>query len=91
MTPENYNLAGIYTYGALLEHLQAGMKFASVTTYRDGTKQLDTVLSADNRLIRWHHYGSSANHATPDQLKFVIEQLFKMTLPEFLRAYVWVW
>lgn len=91
MTPENYNLAGIYTYTSLLEHMQAGMRFASVTTYRDGTQGLHTVLSADARLIRWNHYGSSANHATPQQLKFVIETLFKMSLPEFLRAYVWVW
>lgn len=89
ITQDDYNLAGIYTYADLLKWMQGGLKFGTVSTYRDGTKGIDTVLSADSRLIRWNHYGSSANSATPKSMQFVIEQIFRMTLPQFIRAFVW--
>lgn len=86
---EDFNLAGIYTYGDLLGYLQRGHRFCEVMTYRDGTKNLKTVLSADDRYIHWHYYGSSANSATAKDMKFVITKIFDTTLPEFLRKFVW--
>ena len=88
---EDFNLAGIYTYGDLLRHMQQGLRFCELTTYRDGTKNLWQVLSADGRYIYWRNYGSSANSATAKDMKFVVERIFKTTLPEFLRKYIWVY
>lgn len=87
---DDYNIAGVYTYADLLAAMQRGWKFCTVSTYRDGTKNLHTVCSADAHLIRWNHYGSSANEATAKDMQFVVEVIFKMTLPEFIRAFVWV-
>lgn len=87
---DDYNIAGVYTYADLLAAMQRGWKFCEVVTYRDGTKNLHTVCSADAHLIRWNHYGSSANEATAKDMQFVVEVIFKMTLPEFIRAFVWV-
>lgn len=89
-TQEDFNIAGVYTYEDLLKAMQRGWKFCEVTTYYDGTKNLHTVCSADAHLIRWNHYGSSANEATAKGMQFVIEKIFSMTLPEFIRAFVWV-
>lgn len=89
-TQEDFNIAGVYTYEDLLKAMQRGWKFCEVTTYYDGTKNLHTVCSADAHLIRWNHYGSSANSANAKEMQFVVEVIFRMTLPEFIRAFVWV-
>ena len=88
---EDYNLAGIYTYDDLLQHMQNGLRFCELTTYRDDTKHLWEVLRADERYIYWRNYGSSANSATAKDMEFVIERIFETTLPEFLRKYIWVY
>ena len=87
---DDYNIAGVYTYADLLAAMQRGWKFCEVETYRDGTKNLFTVCSADRFYIRWNRYGSSAHRATVKEMQFVVEVIFKMTLPEFIRAFVWV-
>lgn len=87
---DDYNIAGVYTYADLLAAMQRGWKFCEVVTYRDGTKNLHTVCSANAHYIHWNHYGSSANSATAKEMQFVIEVIFEMTLPEFIRAFVWV-
>ena len=91
MESKDFNIAGVYTYADLLRELQSGIRFCEVTTYRDGTKNLHTVCSADANLIRWNHYGSSANEATPHDMQFVVEVIFKMSLSEFTRAFVWAY
>lgn len=91
MANNDFNLAGVYTYADLLRELQSGIRFCEVMTYRDGTKNLHTICSADADLIRWNHYGSSANEATPYDMQFVVEVIFKMTLPEFIRAFIWAY
>lgn len=35
----------------------------------------------------WRHFGSSAENATLDGLKFVIETIFEMTVEEFKQKY----
>lgn len=87
---DDFNLAGIYNYQDLLRHLQDGLRFARTITYRDGTTNLWYVLRADDRYIYWNNYGSSAQSATAKDMKFVIERIFNMDLPTFLRAFVWV-
>lgn len=89
-TQEDFNLAGVYTYDDLLDALKQGWRFGKVVTYRDGTQNLHTVLRADDRCIYWNHCGSSANEATAKGMQFVIEKIFRMTLPEFIRAFIWV-
>ena len=84
-----FNIYGIEDYNDLLKALQNGVRFCRVMEYRDGTKHLYTVLTADANLIRWNNYGSSANKATARNMEFVITRIFKMTLDEFIRAYVW--
>lgn len=85
----NFNLAGIYTFDDLLKALQRGRRFCEVVTYRDGTKNLKTVLSADEEYIYWNNFGSSANEATPHGMEYVVTQIFENDLPTFLRRYVW--
>lgn len=85
---DDYNIMGIHTYGDLLRKLQGGLKFGYVSTMRDGTKDINTVLSADEHYIRWHHYGSSANQATAKDMKWVIETIFKTDLANFIREYI---
>lgn len=84
----SYNLMGIYTYEDLLKHLLGGWKFGYVMDYRDGTKGINVVLSADRHYIHWTNYGSSANKATAKDLKWVIEQIFESNIPEFIRKYI---
>jgi len=84
-----FNLYGIENYGDMLKALQDGARFGRVMEYRDGTKHLETVLSADDSFIRWNCYGSSANKATARDMEFVITRIFKMDLDSFIRAYVW--
>lgn len=86
---DDFNLAGIHTFDDLLRHLQRGNRFCELITYRDGTKQLDTVLRADDHYIYWHNYGSSAHRATPRDMEFIVTKIFRMSLPKFLRRYVW--
>lgn len=88
-TQEDFNLAGVYTYDDLLDALKRGWKFGKVVTYHDGTQNLHTVLKADDKYIYWNYYGSSANDATTEGMQFVIEHIFKTTLPEFIRAFIW--
>ena len=83
-----FNLSGIYSYKDLLDRLNGGLRFGEVMEYRDGTKNIHIVLRADERYIYWHHYGSSANSTTERDMKFVIEQIFRMDLPTFIRKYV---
>ncbi len=39
-------------------------------------------------LFCWQHYGSSANNATKQELKWIIENIFKCTPCEFLEKYM---
>lgn len=91
ITQDDYNIAGIYTYADLLKRMQSGLKFGTVSTYRDGTQQYNAVLSADAHYIRWNRYGSSAHRANVKELQFIIETVFEMTLPQFIRAFVWAY
>lgn len=88
---KEYNLAGIRNSADLLQWLQNGHRFCSLSTYRDGTKNLDTVIRADSRYIYWKHYGESANAATAKELDWIITVIFKTDLDGFIRRFVWVW
>ena len=88
MTKE-FNIMGIKNYSDLLENLQMGHRLCRVEEYRDGTKHLNAVLSADGQYIRWHNFGSSANKANAQEMKFVVEKIFGMSLDEIIRAFVW--
>ena len=84
-----FNLMGIKSYGDLLRALQRGARLCAVETYRDGTQHLNEVVWADDRYIRWHHYGSSANKATARDMEFVVTGIFKTDLDGFVRQFVW--
>lgn len=86
-----YNIQGIHTAADILARLQAGHTWGEVETYRDGTLQYSAVVRADSRYIYWHHFGSSAEEATPQGMEFVLAHIFKMTPAEFIRAFVFVW
>lgn len=47
------------------------------------------VLSYDSihNLFHWHHYGSSANKATKEELAWIIEKIFDMTPERFAQTY----
>lgn len=85
-----YNIQGIHSAADILACLQAGHQWGEVETYRDGTLQFHTVVRADSRYIYWNHYGSSAEPATPQGMKFILS-LFKMSPAEFIRSFVFVW
>lgn len=40
------------------------------------------------KLFYWRHYGSSANAATLEDLKWILSVIFKMTATEFLENYM---
>lgn len=88
MTQE-FNLLGIHSYSDLLNALQSGWKLCSVEEYRDGTKGLNTRVSADAHYIRWNNFGSSANKATARDMEFVVTQIFETNLDEFIRRFIW--
>lgn len=41
----------------------------------------------NKNLFCWHHYGSSANKATKDDLDWIIRVIFKTTPEEFVDKY----
>ena len=86
---EKFNLLGIYTYADLLENMRRGLKFGKLEEYRDGTKTISTRLQVKNGLIYWCNFGSSANAATARDMEFVITRIFKTTLDEFIRSFIW--
>lgn len=45
-------------------------------------------LSPDGRLIRWQHFGSSANKCTLKDLNWIITEIFKTTPVDFIREYI---
>lgn len=83
-----FNLSGIYTYEDMLSTMQRGMSFYKTFKMRTGEPTLWRVLSADEKYIRWSYYGSSSNLATPEELAFVIEQIFNTDINGFLRKYI---
>lgn len=86
---QKFNLLGIHTYGDLLKALQRGWKLCSIEEFRDGTKGLNTRVSADANYIRWSNYGSSVNKATARDMEFVVTQIFESNLDEFIRRFIW--
>ena len=81
----------INTYKELLEDLNNGYVYGNPITYVKYPyfeENLKKVNSKGKKYIAWQNYGSSANRFTQDDLKFVIEVIFKQTLKQFLHNHM---
>ena len=74
-------------------NLKSGKKYGYHVSGRDIKYPYDQIViskikSRDGRdLFEWCHYGSSANRATFDDLKWLITTIFKMDPSEFENKY----
>jgi hypothetical protein len=83
----------------IYDNLQAGIAYGEDMT-KEGHSWVkypyfDTVLHliansphTTEEVIGWRHYGSSANKNTKEDLKWVLDNIFKMTPTEFLQKYI---
>lgn len=67
--------------------------FGKVIPYRNGGTIFWEVMSvgtsnSGKTIIRWTHYGSSANKCTHKDLAWILKEIFGMTSAEFLAEYM---
>ena len=72
-----------FIYNKLID----GEIFGSIRKSSLGGTYFWDVLSSNGKYIRWTHYGSSANKATLEELRWILTEIFEMTPEEFLFEY----
>lgn len=58
---------------AIIKELKSGVVYCGIDNYNRG---IGNIFYDDN-LIKWNHYGSSANKCNIDGLKFILESIFE--------------
>lgn len=48
------------------------------------------ALNMDDKNLYWHHYGSSANRPTLEDLHFVLDKIFDISPTEFMKKYIYM-
>lgn len=67
--------------------LMNGESFGSIEPHRLGGTYFWLVLYSDGQFIYWTHYGSSANKASLENLKWILQEIFQLTPEQFLFNY----
>ena len=68
----------------IYDRLLAGESFGKIDQHRQGGTYFWDVLYFDGTYICWRHYGSSANKASLQNLKWIMTNIFNMTPEQFL-------
>ena len=58
---------------AIIKELKEGIIYCGIDNYNRG---IGIIFYSDN-LIKWNHYGSSANDCTIKELRFILESIFE--------------
>ena len=70
----------------IYEELMAGESYGEIVT-NCRYPHFHYVLWKQFGFFHWNHYGSSANKATVEDLRWIIEHVFKMTAEQFAKTY----
>ena len=71
----------------IYKELLAGESFGKIDKHSLWVTYFWTVLFADEKYIRWCHYGSSANKTNLKNLNWILTEIFKTTPEQFLYDY----
>lgn len=71
----------------IYDKLIAGESFGLIGKHRLGGTYFWDVLYYDRNYIQWRYYGSGANKASLENLKWILSNIFELSPEEFLYKY----